>query len=133
MGEMPGKSAFSNGKYYTGDIGFIDEEGFLFLRGRKDQMINVGGLKVSPYEVMQVLNDFPAISESAILGLKDKSGEEFVYAAVILKTSTTESKIIDYCKSRLADYKIPRRIDFWKELPKSDSGKIILKPEDIKL
>ena len=133
LGEDPNKTVFKDDHYYTGDLGYIDEQGFLFLQGRKDQMINVGGLKVSPFEVIRVLNEFPLVAESAVVGAKDSFGEEFVYAAVTLKATTTENDILAFCKSHLAEYKVPRRIDIWKELPKSDSGKIILRPEDINI
>jgi acyl-CoA synthetase (AMP-forming)/AMP-acid ligase II len=133
MGEPPGDSKFAGSSYRTGDIGFLDPEGFLYLRGRKDELINVGGLKVSPLEVVHVLESFPAVSEAAVIGVKDASGEEAVYAVVTLKRATTEQEILYFCRSRLSDYKIPRRIEIREEMPRGPSGKINLTAEDLHL
>lgn len=133
MGRPPGISRFRDGGYYTGDIGLLDRDGFLYLRGRVDNVINVGGHKVSPLEVTQVLETHPAVREAAVVGLRDASGEEVVCAVVTLRSPATEKDILVFCRSRLADYKIPRRIDFREAIPRGPSGKIQLRPEDFKL
>jgi long-chain acyl-CoA synthetase len=133
MGNPPGKSMFRDGSYWTGDLGIIDEAGFLYLRGRKNEIINVGGLKVSPHEVTQVLKSFPAVREAAVIGFKDASGEEVVYAVVTLKNTATEKEILSYCHTHLADYKVPRRIDIRNEMPLGPSGKINLRAENLQL
>ena len=133
MGRPSGYSKFKEDTYWTGDVGIVDEEGFLYLRGRKDDVINVGGLKVSPYEVTQVLEKFPAVSEAAVVGVKDASGEEVVYAVVTLNSPTTEQAILAFCQSRLSDYKAPRRIEIRDEMPRGPSGKIKLSSKDIHL
>jgi len=133
MGQPPGESKFRDDTYRTGDIGLVDEHDFLFLRGRTDDVINVGGFKVSPYEVAQVLESFTAVREAAAIGVKDANGEEVVYAVVTLKSPTTENEILAFCHSRLSDYKVPRRIDIRDEMPRGPSGKIELSAKDIRL
>ena len=133
MGEPPGKSKFGDHTYWTGDIGSLDEEGFLYLRGRKDDVINVGGFKVSPYEVARVIESHAAVREAAVIGIKDAIGEEVVYAVVTLKAQATEEEILTFCRSRLADYKIPRRVEIRGEMPRGPSGKIKLTSQDIHL
>ncbi len=131
MGMPVGDSPFRRGAYWTGDLGVIDDEGFLHLRGRRDTIINVGGLKVSPQEVVQVLEAFPAVREAAVVGLRNAMGEELVYAVVTLRGVATEAEILAFCRTRLADYKVPRRIEIRAEMPRTPSGKITLRPEHI--
>jgi long-chain acyl-CoA synthetase len=133
MGEPEDQSGFIDGDYWTGDLGIVDDEGYVYVRGRKDQIINVGGLKVSPIEVIDVLTDCPSVSEAAVIGAKDALGEEAVFAMVTLNSEATETEILAFCKTRLADYKIPRRIVIREELPKGNSGKVVLRPEDLDL
>ncbi|MEO8462857.1 MAG: AMP-binding protein [Chloroflexota bacterium] len=122
-----------DGTFRMGDLGVIDTDGFLYLRGRMDQMINVGGFKVSPVEVAQVLEKYPPVNEAAVIGASDGHGEEVVYAAVTLRLAATETEIIAFCRSQLADYKVPRRIDIRDELPRGPTGKIRLRPKDVRL
>ena len=133
MGKPEARDSLKEGFYRTGDIGYLDEEGFLFLVGRVDQLINVGGHKVAPNEVISVLERFPAVREAAVVGAKNKDGEEFVYAVVTLSGAATEGEIFDHCRSQLADYKVPRRIEIVEEMPRGPSGKIRLRAEDIRL
>lgn len=131
MGAPSGRSPFQNGYFRTGDRGSLDQDGFLFLHGRSDDMINVGGLKVSPHEVTQVLERHPSVREAAVVGAKNPMGEEVVYAIVSLRAAVTEAKLLEFCREHLADYKIPRRIDIREELPRGASSKIKIRPEDI--
>jgi len=133
MGEPEGRAVLQDGAFWTGDLGIIDESGYLTVTGRKDQVINVGGLKVSPYEVAHVLESFPAVREAAVVGVTDTIGGSVVYAAVSLDSPATEQEILTYCRQHLADYKIPRRIDVMTELPRGPSGKIQLRAADIVL
>ncbi len=133
MGAPPGPSRFGDHSYRTGDLGFLDEEGFLFLRGRKDDVINVGGFKVSPQEVSRVLERHPAVREAAVIGVRDAMGEEIVYAVVTLKAPADEQELLAHCRPHLADYKVPRRVEIREEMPRGPSGKIRLTPEDIRL
>jgi long-chain acyl-CoA synthetase len=133
MGQGEGISSFRGGLYHTGDEGYLDGNGFLYLRGRKGDLINVGGHKVSPLEVAQMLESHPAVREAAVIGVKDRTGEEVVCAAVALKQHATEENILSFCRSRLADYKIPRRIDIVDAIPRGHSGKVRLRPDDFRV
>lgn len=119
-----------NGAVSMGDLGKLDAEGFLYLVGRMDQVINVGGFKVSPVEVTRVLELYPPIQEAAVMAARDKQGEEVIYAAVTLRRPATEAEILAFCRSQLAEYKVPRRVDIRNELPRTASGKVRLRPED---
>lgn len=111
-------------EYRTGDIGIIDEEGFIFWRGRRDQVINVGGLKVYPSEVVQVLERCPAVAGARVVASKDPSGEEVVHAVVMLSQSIREQDILAYCRQHLADYKVPRRIQIVESIATPDAEKM---------
>lgn len=132
MGGVSDASRFQGDRYRTGDLGRLDADGFLQLSGRVDQVINVGGFKVSPHEVIQVLEQVPAVREAAVVGVEDALGEEVVYAAVTLKAPTTEREILEFCRSRLSDYKIPRRIEIRDEMPRGPSGKIRFSREEVR-
>jgi len=133
MGEPPDRNPISNGRYLTGDTGYLDNNGYLYVTGRIDRLINVGGLKVSPDEVTAVLESHPAVSEAAALGVKIASGEEVVYALVTLCRDSNENDILEYMRPRLAEHKIPRRIEIRDSLPRGATGKIKINPEDISL
>ncbi|NLP11913.1 long-chain fatty acid--CoA ligase [bacterium] len=128
MGPRSEISPFKDGTFRMGDLGHLDKDGFLYLHGRKDALINVGGLKVSPDEVTMVLESCPAVREAAVIGVRDAMGEEIVYAAVALRSAASEKELLMFCSSRLADYKVPRRVDIFKKLPRGPSGKIKIDP-----
>jgi long-chain acyl-CoA synthetase len=111
-------------EYRTGDLGVLDAQGFLFWKGRKDHVINVGGLKVYPSEVVRVLESCPAVASARVIGVKDSSGEEIVHAIVTLSQSIREQDILDYCRKRLADYKVPRRIEITDAIANGESAKM---------
>lgn len=122
------KQKFKNGWYFTGDIGYMDANGNFFITGRKSFFINVGGLKVDPFEVEQVLSSNPCIKECAVVGNEDKTtNREIVKAFVVPEQEIDIKDIKRFCKEKLADYKVPRVIEFVKELPKSPTGKILKK------
>ncbi|HUL44317.1 MAG TPA: AMP-binding protein [Bacteroidota bacterium] len=127
------RSPFRNGKFWTGDIGTIDTDGFFSIHGRADDRINVAGLKVSPQEVVSVLERYSAVREAAVLGVKDSLGEEMVYAVVTVSGTVTEKEMLEHCHHHLAEHKIPRRIEIRDELPRGPSGKIRIRREDIRL
>jgi long-chain acyl-CoA synthetase len=114
------------GWLYTGDLGFSDAEGFFFITGRKKESIIRGGANVYSKEVEVVLNEHPAVKESAVIGLPDTIWGEEVAAAVILKdgSAAAAEEIIEHAKKSLADYKCPKFIFFMEELPKTASGSI---------
>ena len=118
--------AFTDGWFRTGDQGRIDEDGYLFLTGRLKEQINRGGEKVSPLEIDNVLLDHPAIAQVVTFGIPhDKLGEE-VGAVVVLRNgaSATEQEIRDFAATRLAAYKVPRRVLMMFHLPKGATGKV---------
>ncbi|MBE0614953.1 MAG: long-chain fatty acid--CoA ligase [Burkholderiales bacterium] len=119
--------ALRGGWLHSGDIGKMDEEGYIFIVDRVKDMINLSGFKVWPAEVEQVLYRHPAVKEIAVYGIPDPLKGEAVKAAIVLKEGAraTEQEIIDYCREKLAVYKAPELVAFVKELPKSATGKIL--------
>ncbi len=116
-----------DGFFITGDVGYIDEDGYFFITGRKKNMIDVSGLKVYPREVEEEIIEHPAVQEVAIVGIPHKFRGETVKAFVVLHDDETasEEEIIEFCKGRIARYKIPRSVEFLDELPKSAIGKVL--------
>lgn len=132
--------AVASGWFRTGDLGTIDGDGFLFYKGRVKELINRAGMKVSPYEVDEVLCMHPDVAEAGTFGVPDDKLGEDVAAAVVLRPGATltvrELKL--YAAQRLADYKVPRRIAVVDVLPKNAGGKLLrarlhelLTPEDL--
>jgi long-chain acyl-CoA synthetase len=133
MGQPNGVSPFSNSSFRMPDLGRIDQDGFLRITGRSDDIIEVGGLKVSPLEIQNVLQGCAQVREAAVLGVTDSRGESAIYAAVTLTESATERELLALCRSQLADYKVPRRIEILPEFPRTPSGKISLRKDQILL
>jgi len=115
------------GWLHTRDMGYMDEDGYIYLVDRKDDMIVSGGFNVYPKEVEDVLYSHPAVLEAAVFGVPDEKWGEAVKAAVSLRPGmqATAEEIIEHCKKHLASYKKPKSVDFVKELPKSHYGKIL--------
>ncbi len=128
--KMPEETAetFKNGWLYTGDMGYRDEDGYIYVVDRKKDIIISGGENISSREVEDVIYQHPGVKEVAVIGVPDKEWGEAVKAVVALKEEykgkVTEEEIIEFCKSRLAGYKKPRSVDFVDELPKNPAGKI---------
>jgi long-chain acyl-CoA synthetase len=131
LGAPPGPSPFRDGSFWTGDVGRLDADGFLTVFGRRDALINVGGLKVSPVEVAAALERHPAVREAAVVGFPDGQGDELPYAVVALSQPAEESELLDFCRAALAEYKVPRRIEIRDELPRTAAGKVRLRVEDL--
>jgi long-chain acyl-CoA synthetase len=127
--QMPEQTArkLRNGWLHTGDLGRMDEEGYVYMVERKDDLIISGGVNVYPREVEEVLYGHPAVSEASVIGLPDEHWGEVVKAVVVLKQGAhaTEKEIIEFCGKNLAGFKKPKSVDFWKELPKSPQGKML--------
>jgi len=117
-----------DGWFLTGDIAKMDEDGYFYIVDRKKDMINVGGFKVYPREVEDVLFEYPSIKEAGVIGIPDEFSGEVVKAFVVLKDpskSLTEQEVIDFCQSRLAKFKVPKKVEFVDELPKTLIGKVL--------
>ena len=120
--------SFINNWLSTGDIGYLDEEGYLFIVDRKKEMIIRGGLNVYPRQIEEVLYEHPAIQECAVIGIPHHDLGEEVKAVVYLKAGqqATETDIQQYCKERMAAFKYPREVEIRsEELPKGATGKIL--------
>lgn len=126
------KGALIDGWYHTGDIGYMDEDGFLYMTDRKADMIISGGENVYPAEVENVIYQHPSVFECSVVSAPSEKWGEIVQAVVVLKpgAKATEEEIIEHCKKTLAGYKCPKAVAFWDAIPKTVVGKIIKK--DIK-
>ncbi len=113
--------------FRTGDVAFMDADGWFFLIDRKKDMINAAGYKVWPREVEDVLYTHPAVREAAVVGVPDAYRGETVKAVVSLKAGASASpqELIDHCRARMAAYKYPRLVEIIPELPKTVTGKIL--------
>jgi long-chain acyl-CoA synthetase len=119
--------AMRGGWFHSGDLGRIDEEGYLTIVDRKKDMILRGGFNVYPRELEEVIYGHPAIREAAVIGVPDPEHGEEVIAVVALKDgcALTEQELILYCRERMAAYKYPRMVRFRESLPKGGTGKIL--------
>jgi len=122
----------ANGFWKSGDVGFIDDKGYVFLVDRKKDMIVSGGYNIYATEVENCINRHPTVQNCAVVGIPDENWGEAVCGVVVLKKGeiVQEQELIDFCKQHLARYKAPKRIDFVDELPLSSVGKVLRK--DIK-
>jgi len=121
------RQALNSECYYTGDIGYIDEDGYLYLVGRKNYLISTGGENINPVEVENILLEHPLIEEAAVFPLKDKDWGEIVAAAVVLKNKSINlsyDEIKLFLSEKISGFKIPKRIFIEEELPKTQLGKI---------
>ena len=121
------EKTIKDGWLHTGDMGFYDEKGFIYIADRKKDMIVTGGENVYPKEVEEILYRHPAVMEAAIVGIPDDYWVERVHAVVVLKEGQqiTAEEIIRFCKEHIAHYKAPKGVDFVESLPKSPQGKIL--------
>ena len=119
--------AFRNGWFHTGDIGRMDEDGYIFIADRVKDMIIRGGFNVYPREIEEVLMTHPAVSLAAVLGIPHERHGEEVKAFVILKegAEVTEAELVAWSKENMADYKYPRLVEIRTELPMTATGKIL--------
>lgn len=120
--------AVVNGWFHSGDLGRVDEDGFIFLVGRKKEMIIRGGENISPLEVERVIARHPSVREAAAFGMPDPVWGEIVTACITLNDQTEnaglEADIIEFCKNHLASFKVPQKIAVIAELPRNGVGKI---------
>jgi len=116
-----------DGWFRTGDIGRVDDEGYIFVEDRLKDMIITGGENVYSIEVERVIAEHPAVAEVAVIGVPDERWGESVKAVVSLEGEATEAEIIAYARERLAAYKCPKTVDVVDELPRNPTGKILKK------
>ena len=121
------KEVLKDGWLHTGDMAKIDSEGYIYIVGRKKEMVNVRGLNVYPREIEEVLYQNLKIKEAAVIGIVDEHRGEVPKGFVVLKEgqSATEQEILHYLRERLASYKVPKTIEFREALPKNTLGKIL--------
>jgi long-chain acyl-CoA synthetase len=123
------ESNLRDGWLYTGDIARMDEDGFFWIVDRKKDMILASGFNIYPRDVEEVLHEHPDVSLAAVIGVPDPYRGETVKAFVVPKqgTSPTEQSIIEFCRERLAAYKVPKLLEFRESLPLSIIGKVLRK------
>lgn len=116
-----------DGWLYTGDLGYMDEEGFFYVVDRKKDVIIAGGYNIYPREIEEIFYEHPAIQELTVVGVPDPYRGETVKAYIVLKpgANVTEEELDEYARKHLAAYKVPRIYEFRKELPKSTIGKVL--------
>jgi len=120
-GPLPGERVL-----YSGDLFRMDEDGYLYFLGRKDDIIKTRGEKVSPREVENVLYELPAVAEAAVVGVDDDVLGQAVKAVVTLKdgSTLTEREVLAHCASRLENFMVPKLVEFRTSMPKTTTGKI---------
>ncbi|MBL7081291.1 MAG: long-chain fatty acid--CoA ligase [Candidatus Omnitrophica bacterium] len=121
------QECIKDGWLYTGDMARIDEDGYIYIVDRKKDMINVRGLNVYPREVEDMLAKHPAVKEAAVVKMPDKHKGEVPRAFIILKRGSpiSQKEIISFCRRHLADFKVPRRIEFVTDFPRNLTGKVL--------
>ena len=110
----------------TGDMGYFDEEGFLFLKGRSDEIINIGGEKVSPFDIEETVKEIPGIDDAAAFGIEHEVFGQTIKLCIVKSKDSKikKSQILSYCMKNLEKYQIPSKIDFVENIPKTGYGKV---------
>ena len=121
------RDVMADGWLHTGDMGYYDQQGYVYIADRKKDMIISGGENIYPREIEEVLYRHPAVAEAAVIGIPDEVWIERVHALVVLRKgqSSKEDEIMSFCKSSLARYKAPKSVEFVESLPKNPQGKIL--------
>jgi long-chain acyl-CoA synthetase len=120
-------TALRNRWLYTGDIAYMDDEGYFFIVDRKKDMILSGGYNVYPREIDEVLLEHPGVKEAVAVGVSHPTRGEIIKAYVVPKEGVelTRGEVISFCREKLANYKIPKKVEFREELPKTMVGKVL--------
>jgi len=126
--------AFDGGWFHSGDLGVLDDEGYLTVVDRKKDMIKTGGENVASREVEEMIYRIPEVSEVAVIGLPDPKWIEAVTAVIVVKDGQRlqEQQVIDFCREHLGAFKVPRRVILTDALPKNPSGKLLKRDLRIK-
>jgi long-chain acyl-CoA synthetase len=121
------EKVLKNGRLHTGDLGYLDEEGYLFITGRSSEIIKSGAFRINPNEIEEVLFQHPDVLEAGVVGIEDEMLGEAIVGVVSLKEgkTTPESHLLSHCAKYLATYKRPKAVFLFAELPKSANGKIL--------
>jgi fatty-acyl-CoA synthase/long-chain acyl-CoA synthetase len=119
-------ASFRDGWFYTGDLGYFDEDGYLFVVGRKKDMVKSGGISIYPLEIESVIYSHADILEAAVIGVPDPQWGEAVKAVVVLRQESrlTGEELIGFCKERLSAYKVPKSVEIRSSLPHTEIGKV---------
>jgi acyl-CoA synthetase (AMP-forming)/AMP-acid ligase II len=119
--------AFRNGGFHSGDIGYKDVDGFVYISDRKKDMIISGGFNIYPSEIERILLAHPAVQDCAVVGVPDTEWGEAVKAVIELKSGATldAATLEQLCRAALAGYKVPKSFEFWPEIPRSPVGKVL--------
>ena len=120
------EASFRDGWFHTGDLGYFDEDGYLYVVGRKKDMVKSGGISIYPLEIETVLYHHPDVLEAAVIGLPDPEWGEVVRAVVVPRPGAAlrGDELIQFCKERLASYKVPKAVEIVDTLPHTDLGKV---------
>ena len=126
----PHPESFENGWFLTGDLGYLDQDGYLFVKGRRKEMINRGGEKVAPAKVENVLNELDWVAQVAVIGLPDNLYGEAVTAVVIRQDATEDPQkakldLLNFARRHLAAYECPTEVVFVKAFPVNATGKVL--------
>jgi long-chain acyl-CoA synthetase len=121
------EETYRGGWFHSGDLGYLDEDGYLYIVDRKQDLIITGGANIYPVEVEQILYTNPAVALAAVIGVPDEVKGELAKAYIVLKEgkSASEREIIDYVRANIAKYKAPRMVEFVSSLPQGPTGKIL--------
>jgi long-chain acyl-CoA synthetase len=118
---------FRHGFFWPGDVGRKDDRGYLYIQGRAAWLVSSAGRKVDPMEVEAVIATFPKVREVVVVGVPGYLGEHVVKAVIVPRETCQEQEIVAFCQERLADFKIPRLVEFVDEIPRNAAGKILCK------
>ena len=118
------KALTSDGWLHTGDLAYVDKEGFFFITGRIKELIIKGGENIAPREIDDVLLQHPAVGEAVAFGTPHAAWGEEVAAAVVLKSPATEKELVAFARERLADHKVPKKLYLVEKIPRTATGKI---------
>ena len=118
---------FRQGSFWPGDFGRKDDRGFLYLEGRTDWLVLPSGRKVDLFEVEDIISTFTKVQEVAVVGIRGYQGDYMLKAVVVPREACNEQEIIDHCRERMSDFKVPRRVEFVGQLPRNAMGKILRK------